>query len=233
MCACRNLSGRIPEKVEFSLLLDGVALTVELLIRGWLILSLNLRLLFKGALECVSVLEVPSAGALRFVVREGSLEVEAVGVDPLTSCQASVLPVAGHLHACLLEHVCAVAHLLSILPPAGVNVTIFVGEDTLTVATSILPIAVILTDSVVDHFADTILDVVVPAAFKAMERLGVAVDTCALTLTVDEVTLIDIAILVSSGTEAGESTRARLSLVVLGHELVLAFAVSVLRHSLY
>ena len=179
MCACRNLSRRVPEKVELCLLLDSITLTVELLLRRRLVLSLDLRLLLEGALESVAVLEEPSASTLRFVVREGSLEVEAVRVDPLTSSQTSVLPFASHLHASFLEQVCAIACLRSILPPSGVDVTVLVGEDALTVATAILPVAVVLPDSVVKHLANGLFDIVIPAAFVTMARLCVAVDTCA------------------------------------------------------
>lgn len=230
MSGGRDFGRRVPEQVELGLLLDGVALTVQLFLGGRLVLTLDLRLLFEGALERVSILEVPGARALRLVVGELALEVESVGVDPLAGRELAALPVARHLHARLLELVRAVAGLLSVLPPSGVDVAVLVCEDAFTVAPSVLPVTVVLADSIVEHLADAGLHILFPTAFVAVASLRVPVDTSSETSAVDEVTLVDIAILVGRGTVARETTRARLRLVVLRDELVLAFF-SVFRHA--
>ena len=113
-----DLSRRVPEQVELRLLLDRVALCIHLLVAGRLILSLDLGLLFECALESVPVFEEPCSCALGLVIRESTLEVESIGVDPLTCRQLPVLPVTSHLHACFFEQVGAIASFLSIFPPA-------------------------------------------------------------------------------------------------------------------
>ena len=69
-------------------------------------------------MKSVSVLEVPDSIALRFIVLKVALEVEAIGIHPSAVVQLAVVPVAAHLHACLLELVCAVAVFVAVLPPA-------------------------------------------------------------------------------------------------------------------
>ena len=222
---------RVPDEVELGLLLNRVALRVHFLLRRRFILALDLRFLFEGAFKRVAILEVPGAGALGLIVHEGALEIEAIGVDPLTGRELAILPVARHLHTRLLEQVGAIAALLAVLPPAGVDVTVLVGEDALAVAPSILPVAMVLANAVVEHLADVFLDVLIPAALVTMPSLRIPVNSRAETLTVDKVTLIDVPILVCRRAVPSEATRAGLSLVVLRDELILAF-LSVLRHLL-
>ena len=118
---------------------------------------------------------------------------------------------------------------LAVFPPARVNVTVLVGEDTLTVAPAVLPVAVILTNVVVSHLANAGLCVFVPVTLVAMARLVVVVDAGALSSTVDEVTNVGVTVLVRRSTLASEATRARLQLVVLRTKLILTFFTS-LRH---
>ena len=211
-----DVGGRVPDQVELGLLLDGVAIFVDFFVGGRLVLALDLGLLLEGALEGVAVLEEPDAFALRLVVRELALKVEPVGVNPLAGAQLGVLPLARHLHARLLEQVGAVAGLLAVLPPARVDVAVLVGEDALTVAAAVLPVAVELANAVVQHLADALLAVCDPLFIVLVTGLVVTVDAAAFAAAVEEV-----AVVVRGGTGARVAARARFQLVVLSPQLIL------------
>ena len=215
-----NASRRVPNQVELLFLGQRGATGRKLRIRFWLILTLSLCLLLESALQSVAILEEPGAGALWFVVLEATLEVDAVGIDPLALQQLALGPLTSHFHARCLEDVGAVALLLTVLPPAGVDIAIDVSESALTVTTAILPVAVVLADISVDLLADAALHVLFPAALVAVARLHVAIDAGAGADPVDEVALVNVAIVVESGTVACETARGRLHLVVLGPQLV-------------
>ena len=105
----RDFGRRVPTKVDFGLLFDGVTVRVDFFIAGGLVFALCLRLLLEGALECVAVLEEPDALSLGLVVLEFAFKVHAVWVDPLARRQLGVTPFAAHFHARFLEQVGAVA----------------------------------------------------------------------------------------------------------------------------
>jgi len=73
-------------------------------------------------------------------------------------------------------------------------------------AATVLPIAVELADVLVDHFTDTILTVLFPAAF-VLVSLFVTVDARSGANTINEVALIDVTVFIVGGTLAGETTR--------------------------
>jgi len=210
-----NSSRCVPEEVELWLLWDWVALFIHFFFRGRLIFTLDLRLLLEGALKSVTVLEVPGASSFWFVVIELALEVKAVRVDPLSSCELTISPFTSHFHAGLFEHNGAVATLLSILPPAGIDITIIVGEDSFAVATTVLPVAVIFTLTTIVHLANTLPFVLHPAAFIAVASLGVSVDTSALSDSINEVTFIDVVVLIGGSSLTSEATRRGLLFIVL------------------
>ena len=99
------------------LLRNGITFCVEYFLRRILGIFLD-RLLLECTLQRVTILEEPGARALWFVIFEVALEVESVGVNPLSLRQLSVAPLASHLHAGLFEDYGAVSTLLAIFPPA-------------------------------------------------------------------------------------------------------------------
>ena len=215
-----NARRGVPIQVVLWLLLDRVALRVEFLFRRRLILTLLLHLLLKSTLKSVAVAEVPGTFALRLVVGKAALEVDSVGVDPLAGGDLASLPLSTHLHSSLLEDVGAVALLLAVLPPSGVDVTVLVGEHAFAVATAVLPVTMVLTDSAVCHLADATLLVLFPATVVLVALRLVTVDTRSGADTINEVTLIDVAVIVEGSTGAGVTTRRSLHLIVLGTELI-------------
>ena len=116
-CSC-NLRLRLPLKVNLWLLWDRFTFLVNFFLGGRLVFTFYSVLLFKGAFELVTIFEVPDSLAFWFVILEFALEVDTIGVDPLAILDVAIVPVSGHLHACLLEGVGTVALLLAVLPPA-------------------------------------------------------------------------------------------------------------------
>jgi len=174
-----DTSRRVPNQVELCRLRDGVAFGVNFILTGRLVLALGLGLLLEDAFESVAILEEPCALALRFVVLKVALEVNTVGIDPLARLKLAAGPLAAHFHASFLEDVGAVALLLAVFPPAGVDITVFVSEHALAMATAVFPVTVVLTNVIVGHLADAALDVLFPAALVTMDRLIIAIDTSA------------------------------------------------------
>lgn len=160
---------------------------------------------FKG----VSVLEVPGALTVWFVVREGPLVEHTVRVDPLASNYLTVFPLTLHFHAGRLACVGASAFLLTESPPARVDVTIWINEDTLTMAAAILPVALVITDllfwlllvtvllwwsHVVNHLSNAVLEVLLPLAVVDVTLFAIAIGATSITDTVSEVTLVNVAV---------------------------------------
>ena len=112
----------------------------------------------------ISVFEGPSALALRFVIFEVAVETCSVGVDPLAIHHLAFHEDASVLLSCFLKNVGTFTLLLAFDPVAAVEVCVFVSHDSLTMAKSILPIAVINTFVCVDLLADARLEVVFPTA---------------------------------------------------------------------
>ena len=188
-------------------------------------------LLVEFTLESVAVLEVPGALAHWLIVLEASLPVEAVRVDPLSGLHLALFPGSDQFHACFLKHIGAVALLLAEAPPARINITGFlIGEDTLSVTLTIFPVTMVLTDVVVDHLADAVPRVRLPLAVVLVTLLEVTVDSTALSVPVEEVALVDIVVLVRSGTLASETSGGGLDFAILSHELVLGSFFSFFGH---
>ena len=114
-------------------------------------------------------------------------------------------------------------------------------------ATSVLPVALILannlgglflfvilgwTGHVVDHLADTVLQVLEPLTVIDVTILAVAIGAAALTDTISEVTIVDIPIGVGGNGLASLAARHRFSLSVLGLECVLGTCVFLVCHCL-
>ena len=74
--------------------------------------------MFVLTVERVSILKVPDAFSLGFVVLELTLEVDTVGVDPATFSNLTLLPLTEKLHAGFLEQVSTSAFLVTEAPPA-------------------------------------------------------------------------------------------------------------------
>lgn len=133
----------------------------ELNLVSFNISTLRLRV---DALDAVAVGEVPAARTLRLVETKVALEVGAVGVEPLSSDELSVLEIADILLSRLEEDVGSLTVLLSVRPVARVDVLFDVGHDTFSVPLSVLPVAVILAHLRVHLLADSVLAVVNPGA---------------------------------------------------------------------
>ena len=124
---------------------------------------LGLASLGVDTLDKVAVGEFPFALTLRFVVIELSMEAGAVRVTPVSLNQLAVGPLSYVFHASLEENIGALAVFLAFFPLSGVNILIGVGHDTLTLAQSVRPVTVIHTNASIDHFANAMLLVVLPA----------------------------------------------------------------------
>ena len=153
-------------------------------------------MLLKGAIDGVTIEEVPGALAHRLVVCKAALEVDTIWVDPLASHDLTVLPLASHLHFCLLEAVSAVALFYTVLIPAGVYISIFVGELTLAVHAIVLPVALVVTHAEVLHLTNARPHVVFPASLIHVLRLPIAVDSLAVADAFNVIAIVDVAILV-------------------------------------
>ena len=173
---------------------------------------------------------MPNAVALWFVVLKATLEVDSIGVDPSAIVQLALLPVAGHLHARLLEQVCAIAVFVAILPPARVHVTVLVGEDALTMAATVFPVAVVLANIVVELLADATFGVGNPAALIAIAIL-VTINAVSLSLASLILALVDVTILVGGCSSACEASRRLLFNAFVSDKLIFSFTFSVLAHS--
>ena len=106
MGRCGNLGRCFPLQVKLWLRWNGVAFSVKFrlsLDRIALLVPQDLVSLLELTLERVAILEEPGTGALRLVVLEVALEVEAVRVDPLSRLKLAIFPLSIHLHARLLE----------------------------------------------------------------------------------------------------------------------------------
>ena len=98
-----DITRRVPDKVKLALWLGGTFLFIIL---GCFFFIVNfLGFLLICAVQRVSVLEVPDTFSFGFVVLELALEVDSVGVVPTALLDLTVCPVAGHLHASLLEKI--------------------------------------------------------------------------------------------------------------------------------
>ena len=173
---------------------------------------------------------MPNAVALWFVVLKATLEVDSIGVDPSAIVQLALLPVAGHFHARLFEQVCAIAVFVAILPPARVHVTVLVSEDALTMAATVLPVAVVLANIVVELLADATFGVGNPAALIAIATL-VTIDAVSLSQAIHIIALVDVTIFVGGRGLACEVSRRLLLYTIVSDKLIFSFAFTVLAHS--
>ena len=173
---------------------------------------------------------MPDAFALWFVVLEAALEVDSVGVDPSAIVQLALLPVAGHLHARFLEQVSAIAVFVAVLPPARVHVAVLVSEDALTMAATVLPVAVVLANIVVELLADATFGVGNPATLIAIAIL-ITIDAVSVSLAILILALIDVTVLVGGCAFACEVSRRLHFNVCVSDKLVFSFTFSVLTHS--
>ena len=171
----------------------------------------------------VSILEEPRTLASRFVVFEVALEVQAVGIDPLSVRQFRIHPVAAHLHAGLLEDISSVAVLLSVLPPTGVDISVFVSKDALAVTATPLPVTVVLSNVVVGHLSDTVFSIGRPITLVLVSRLVISIRATAVSSSIKEVTLKDVSIVIGCRSIAGKAPRARLEFIILSSQLILTF----------
>ena len=153
-------------------------------------------MLLKGAIDGVTIEEVPGSLAHRLVVCKAALEVDTIRVDPLASHNLTVLPLASHLHPRLLEAVCAVALLDTVLVPAGVDIAVLVGELALAMHAVVLPVALVVAFAEVLHLTDARPHVVFPAALIHVLLLPVAVDSLAAADALEVLSVVDVAVLV-------------------------------------
>ena len=221
-----NVGARLPDEIQLLLL------ALLFFLCGNLGVRVNDGLpLVKLTLESVAILEVPGTFAHGLVVLEVSLPVEAVRVDPLSGLHLALLPGSNQFHACFLKNIGAVTLLLTEAPPARINITGFlIGEDTFSVALTVLPVTMVLTDVVVDHLADAVSSVGLPLALVLVALLEVTVDTTALSVSVEEVALIDVLVLVGGSTLASETSGCRFDFAILSHELILGSFFSFFSH---
>lgn len=152
------------------------------------------------ALDHVSIFEVPFATSLWFVVVEVAFEVGAVGVQPLSRYNLTAFVGAHVLHAGFVEDVSARSFLLACLPLARVDVLVDVDHDALSMPLAILPVAVILADSVIILLAYAVLLIIEPVS--AIRVLGLlpavlleGVDSVgALAQSIAEITVVSVTV---------------------------------------
>ena len=139
------------------------------------------------SLNDVTVGKYPFAGTLRLVLVELAFEVGAVRVDPLSRYELAIFVDANIFLSSLEDDVGSFAFFVSVCPVARVNVRIYVGHDTFTVAVTVLPVTVVVSYTNVLLHADAVLLVAVPltaignGSFATFgEFVGVGVDTATL-----------------------------------------------------
>lgn len=181
-------------------------------------------------MQFVAILEVPSALSEWLVVFEFALKEKPVWVNPTAPLDFSFLPVTMHLHAGFFENVSALALFVAKTPPAGINVSVRVSENTLSVTAVILPVAMELTSSLVSHLTDAMLGVFMPVSFIFVAVTLVAIDTPTLANSVQKVTFVLVAINVKGSSLSSTTTRSVFVFAILCDELVLT--ISVLNHDL-
>ena len=126
-------------------------------------------------MDYISIAEVPFAYAFWLIIIEAALEESSIGVEPLALHELAILEVADVLHSSLLEDVGALAVLLALLPLTGVDVSglLFAGvdHDSLSVALSTEPVAIVTAYSGVDLLSDSALEVLLPGALVGVLHL--------------------------------------------------------------
>ena len=181
-------------------------------------------------MQFVPVFEVPSALSKWLVIFEFTLKEKPIGVDPAAPLDFTLLPVTVHLHAGLFENVSALALFIAKTPPARVDVTVGVSENTLSMTAVILPIAMILTSTLVSHLTDAMLCVFVPVPLIFVTVTLIAVDAPTLANSVQKVAFVLVAIDVKGSSLSSTTARSVLEFTILCDELVLT--ISVLSHDL-
>jgi hypothetical protein len=218
---------RLPDQIK--LWLSNIALFVF----GRLFLAVFTYffwLLVIFAVQFVAIFEVPSAFPEWLVVFEFALKEKPVRVNPTAPLDFSLFPVTMHFHASFFENVCALALFVAKTPPAGVNVTVGVSENTLSMTTVILPIAMILTSSLVSHLTDAMLGVFMPISFIFVAITLITVDTSTLANSIQKVTFVLVTIDIKGSSLSGTTARSVFVFTILCDELILT--ISVLSHDL-
>ena len=143
---------------------------------------------------------MPAAVALWLIIIEITLKVSSILVEPLSVDHLAILELTHVFHACLLKDVRAIAILLAIFPLARVDVLVFIDHDTFSVSLSILPVAVIATNTCIDLHSNSVFVIVCPGTFisifnlfSTMFVIGVG-SIITMPQTIFEVTVIDITI---------------------------------------
>ena len=158
------------------------------------------RYLGVQSLDVVAVLEVPLTRSFRHIIVELAFEESTVGIEPLSLDQVSALEIADKLLHGLVEYVGSLAIFLAVFPLSTIDVFVGVDHHSLSVLLAVLPVPVVLTQTCVVLFADSVLDVVLPGSSVdlalcsfGLGSVGVGTFGC-LTLSLDEAALELVAV---------------------------------------
>jgi hypothetical protein len=92
----------------------------------------------------------------------------------------------------LSEHISSLSVFLTVCPVARVNVSIFVGHDSLAMTFTILPVAIVITNTFVVLFAYARLKIVFPRSFISVAwSAGFTFFSC-LSESVDALTMSEL-----------------------------------------